>query len=360
MWNYVELVWGMAYLTKHARSPFWFIRFRDLDTGRWREENLKLRRDDPKESLRALKEAAKRTTEETIVRPVRGENFADWVPQYIEEHYSNEETRKRGSYFWSTLYVWLHENGLKHPREILYRHAQKYMTWRTGPAGENASWNTARHEVKFLSFLMNEAIRRGLAESNGLALARLPIRPVKMKREIRTEEIGPIREALSKGEAWMATAFELQLHLGCRFSETRLARKQISFRGKTITIRDAKRQENDPRKNFTVPMNDQLADFLRTIIWYDGHTLPVLHRTMNRDYNAALGKGARGLTSHCLRVSFVSRCHRAGLGEHEAMRLVNHSTRLVHRMYSRLNVEDARTAMAKVPLPPAREIPSPT
>jgi len=347
----------MAYLTKHARSPYWYVRFRDLRTGRWREENLKLRHDDPKASLKALKAAEKRTTEETIVRPVRGENFADWAPEYISEHYRNQETKKRSAYFWSTIHVWLHEKGLKHPSEILYRHAQDYMNWRTGPGGEEAGWNTARHEVKFLSFLMNEAIRRGYTESNGLALARLPIRPAKQKREITIKEIGPVRKAMAEGEPWMATAFELQLHLGCRFSEARISKKQINFRASTVTITDAKRQEGDPRKNFTVPMNAHLKAFLQTIDWYEGFTLPELHRTMNRDYNAALEKGARGLTSHCLRVSFVSRCHRAGLGEHEAMRLVNHSTRLVHRMYSRLNVEDARSAMERVPLPPERENP---
>ncbi len=357
MWNYVELVGGMAYLTKHSRSPFWFVRFRDLETGRWREENLKLRHDCPKASLKALKEAGRRTTEETIVRPTRGENFADWVPDYIEEHYRNAETKKRSAYFWSTIHVWLHEKGLKHPREIAYRHAQEYMKWRTGAGGEEAAWNTARHEVKFLSFLMNEAIRRGLAETNGLALARLPLRAVRQKREILTKEIGSVRKALAEGEPWMATAFELQLHLGCRFSEARLSKRQINFRTATVTLTDAKRQESDARKNFSVPMNAQLAAFLKTITWYEGFTLPELHRTMNRDYNALLAKGAKGLTSHCLRVSFVSRCHRAGLGEHEAMRLVNHSTRLVHRMYSRLNVEDARSAMERVPLPPAREIP---
>lgn len=355
MWNYVELIEGMAYLVKHTRSPFWFVRFRDLETGKWREENLKLRHASPKDSLKAVKEANRRTTEEGIVRPCSRENFSDWVPDYIEEHYTNAETRKRAAYFWSTIHVWLHEHGLRHPREIAYRHAQDYMKWRTGSGGENAGWNTARHEVKFLGFLMNEAIRRGIAETNGIALARLPLRPAKQKREIKTEEIGAVRKALLEGEAWMATAFELQLHLGCRFSETRLHRRQVSIRGRTITLTDAKRQETDPRKNFTVPMNDQLAEFMASITWYDGYTLPPLHRTMNRDYNALLGKGAHGVTSHCLRVSFVSRCHRAGLGEHEAMRLVNHSTRLVHRMYSRLNVEDARNAMERVPLPPPRE-----
>ena len=61
-----------------------------------------------------------------------------------------------------------------------------------------------------------------------------------------------------------------------------------------------------------------------------------------------------GATSHSCRVTFISRCHRAGLSESEAMNLVNHSTRMIHRIYSRLNVEDARNALGRVPLLPPR------
>jgi hypothetical protein len=211
----------MAFLLRKKRSPFFYIRYRDLETGRWKDENTKLRVDHPKEALKAVKEANRRTSEEAVVRPSRGENFQDWAFHYISEHYHHPDTRKRGLYFWSTLQVWLHENGIRHPREIAYRHAQEYMNWRTGPGGEHAGWNTARHEVKFLSFLMNEAIRRGYSEANGLALARLPIRATKQKRELKISEIAAVRKALSEGEPWMATAFELQLHLGCRFSETK-------------------------------------------------------------------------------------------------------------------------------------------
>jgi hypothetical protein len=70
----------------------------------------------------------------------------------------------------------------------------------------------------------------------------------------------------------------------------------------------------------------------------------------NRVFNSIL-KAACGATSHSLRVSFVTRCHRAGLSESQAMRLVNHSTRLVHAVYSKLNLSDARAAAALVPPP---------
>ena len=345
----------MAYLVKKQRSPFFYVRFRNLMTQEWSEQNLKLRYDDPKEAAKALKEAARRTSDEAIVRPHGGGNFSEWVPDYIATHYKNPRTMRRSQFFWSTIHVFLHENKIRHPREVSYKHAQDYLEWRKGDSGDHAGHNTARMEVKFLSFLMSEAIRRGHAETNGIALARIPLATAKEKREITQEEIQLARLELAKELDWMATAFELQLHLGCRFSETRIPKERIDLKKQNIQVCDSKRQDGDPRKWFTTPMNTQLSAFLKTITWYDGFTIPPIERTMNRDYNRAIGRAAVGITSHCLRVSFISRCHRAGLSEHEAMRLVNHSTRMVHRTYSKLNVEDARSAMMKVPLPPPRQ-----
>jgi len=343
----------MSYLIKKKRSPYWYLRIRDLETGRWVEKCTKLRHDDPKESAKAMKEAAKATTGEVIARPRQGENFSEWVPDYIRQHYEGKPlTQLRNLYFWRTIHVFLHENGIRHPREIRYEHAAAYMAWRKGPDGNNAAHNTARNEVKFLAFLMSEAIRRELAERNPIALARIELAPAKAKREISDAEIAAFRKEFEKEESWMGTAFELLINLGCRFTEARVSKERIDFDRLTIQLTDSKRDALDPRKYFTAPISEQLATFLKRIAWYDGHTMPVPTRMMNRNFNRALHRAAPGVTSHCCRVSFISRCHRAGLSEHEAMRLVNHSTRMVHRLYSKLNVEDARTAMMKVPLPP--------
>jgi hypothetical protein len=343
----------MAYLIEKKRSPFWYLRSRDLETGKWVEKCTKLRRDDPKESAKAIKLTAKTSTEEIIAKPRSGENFSEWVPDYISDHYTTKPlTQRRALYFWRTIRVFLHENGIRHPKEIRYEHASLYMAWRKGKDGNHAAHNTARNEVKFLAFIINEAIRRDLADRNPIALARIELAPAKPKREITDKEINAFRAEFRKEEAWMATAFELLINLGCRFNEARVAKDRIDFNRLTIQLTDSKRDALDPRKYFTTPISKQLAEFLKGIPWYDSHTMPEPTRMMNRNFNRALNRSASGVTSHCCRVSFISRCHRAGLSEHEAMRLVNHSTRMVHRLYSKLNVEDARSAMLKVPLPP--------
>jgi hypothetical protein len=43
---------------------------------------------------------------------------------------------------------------------------------------------------------------------------------------------------------------------------------------------------------------------------------------------------------HCLRVTYVNRLRRAGVPREAAMRLVNHSSDLVHQIYQREKVED--------------------
>ena len=359
----------MAYLIKRNRSPFWYCRFRDLDNGAWKTENLKLRHDDPKDTAAALKQAAKKSKEEAMVSPSGGDNFNDWVPAYIEHHYQKPKTRVRSIHFWSNLSSWLLSRKIHHPKDLKHEHAQEYMTFRK-KAG--ASHNTARGEIKFLSFLMKEAIRKGVADRNVLGGEIIAKKPSKEKLELSDQDIHTARVkflAARPEEKWCRVCFEILINLGCRFNESRINKKNIDFKGLTILLEDSKRQEGDPRKNFTVPMSEHLASFLQTIDWHDGFTLPDIvggadefrNNHANRKFNRIL-KRACGATSHSCRVTFITRCHRAGLSQAEAMRLVNHSTDLVHRIYSRLNVEDARKALQKVPAlpPPLPEIPLPS
>jgi integrase len=46
------------------------------------------------------------------------------------------------------------------------------------------------------------------------------------------------------------------------------------------------------------------------------------------------------LCFHCLRVTYVNRLRRAGVPREAAMRLVNHSSDLIHKIYQREKVED--------------------
>jgi integrase len=129
---------------------------------------------------------------------------------------------------------------------------------------------------------------------------------------------------------------------------------QINLAKRTIRMEDSKRDENDPRKYFTIPIHPELLPTLKRMV-ADAKaekrpTIVSLSADKNGRINKVLKK-AVGSTFHSLRVTFITRCHRGGLTESEAMRLVNHSSQIVHRIYSRLDVEDARAAQTKIPLP---------
>jgi hypothetical protein len=96
----------------------------------------------------------------------QGSAFAEWVPGFIETNYNRPETAKTFEAYgwrWHTVQKFLTAQQIKYPRQISYAHAWKYLEWRkSGAEGvKAASHNTALHEVKFLSMLMTQAVRRG-------------------------------------------------------------------------------------------------------------------------------------------------------------------------------------------------------
>ena len=336
----------MASLRKYKRSPYWYLRYRDLETGRWCEEATKLRHDDPKETRDARRLAEKYSVKEAQVAPDNSGEFRAWVSDYIASHYERASTHKRMTAAWETISEWLNLRNLQHPRQVRYEHAQDFMHWRKA----TAMHNTARLELKFFSFILNEAIRREYCERNALAQAKVERQAPPEKPELSDGMIIKSRKAFANEAPWMGIVFEIMAHIGCRFAESSIPTDRVDFEKMILWVEDSKRKPDDPKKLFPVPMTEQLKKILLPLRTRD-RTVPRLTGEMNQRFNAVL-KRTVGTTSHSLRVSFISRCHRAGLTEQQAMRLVNHSSRLVHRIYSRLNVEDARQAMQKVPLPP--------
>ena len=337
----------MAFLKVVQRSPFWYIRYRDLETGAWRDKGTKYRRDQTKDSRAARRLADQLSAKEHQVGPSQGETFAAWVPAYLKNHYGDKPTGKRMQFAWESILRFLRETGIRHPREVKYHHAEEFVAWRKSTAG----MNTVRLELKFFSFLLSEAIRREFAERNVLAQFRMGRVPAQAKADITEAQILTAREAFQARPRWMQIVFEIMLHLGCRFGESSIPLERIDFDQLTITMVDSKRNETDPRKFFTIPLPAQLAEYLRPLRDQE-RTVPILTGAQNMRFNQAL-KAAIGCTSHSLRVQFITRCFRDGLNEKETMRLVNHSSRLVNQIYTRLSVKDAHRSRARVSLPPA-------
>ena len=336
----------MAFLRKTPKSRFWVLKFRDLETGRWREESTRFLIADSKETRRAQRLAEEASRREAQLAPVSG-SFTEWAPAYLAEHFANVRSRKRYELAWARCVEFMRLRNLRHPADIRYEHAADFMSWRKA-AG--ASHNTARLELKLFSFVMQEALRRELTTKNPLALAKIARTAPRPKKELTSADFAAARAAFSARAPWMRTVFEICAHLGCRFNEAEFGHADVDFKEKIIWLIDSKRKEGDPRRRYAVPMPAPLAKHLASVFKKRDRTSGRLTGDQNRVFNSILKK-ATGATSHSLRVSFVTRCHRAGLSESQAMRLVNHSTRLVHAVYSKLNLSDARAAASLVPPP---------
>jgi hypothetical protein len=340
----------MAYTTKSSKSAYWVLRYRDLETGAWRERSTRLRHDCPKQTRAARRMAEVASAEEAKIGPIDSGEFAAWVLDYLSSHYKRPQSLKRYTAAWMRLCDFMRERGIRHPGHVRYEHATDFMAWRTA---QGVVHNTARLELKFFSFVMQEALRRELCQKNPLSLAKIGRKPVAQKPDLDSGDFKKARAAFTARHSapWMLTVFEICAHLGCRFREAEFGAEAVDFEKRIVWLTDSKREETDPRKHFGVPMPDTLSRHLREVFSTRTRTAPDLTQgEQNRQFNKTL-KAACGATSHSLRVAFITRCHRAGLSESQAMRLTNHSTRLVHLIYSRLSVEDARSAAEKVPPP---------
>ncbi len=337
----------MASLKKVKRSPYWYIRFRDLETGIWKDECLKLRHDNDQDTIKAHKECAKRTAAEQAVSPQNGGDFSAWVPMHLQSHYKNPRSLERYQIAWDTIAGWLKGKKIRHPREFKYQHVMEYVEWRK----QQVKHNTARLEIGFFKGILREACAREFLDKNVISLARFPIVPAKQKKELTSDEIQKIRETLKSKDEWMGTVFEILINLGCRFNEARIHKSRVDFVNKTIQIEDSKRKANDPRKLYTVPMKERFVEYLQGLKWEEGYSVPEFKKSSNQRFNEVL-KSVCEATSHSCRVSFITRCHRAGLTALEAMQLVNHSSDDVHKIYSRLNIKDSEAALSRVTPPP--------
>jgi len=338
----------MAFLKKVPRSEKWYICYRDPQTGRRRQKATNFSQKNAADCRAAMRLRDKFSADEAIAFSAHGDDFLAWVPQHIATHYTNEHSRERYASAWERVSEWLATKKIRHPAEIRPRHGQEYMHWRIGTG---ASHNTARLELKFLSYLMTDAALNEIIPANPLVSYKVGRVGVKEKPDLSDSDIRKTRRAFAAKEPWFSVAFEICLNIGCRFSESSIPKERINFRHLEITLSDSKRKPHDPKKLFTVPIKKEFAAYLKKLPFPDGLTVPPLTSVMNQRFNEIMAK-ACGATSHSCRVSFVSRCHRAGLSEIEAMRLVNHSRSIVHSIYSRLSPSDVRPALARVKPPP--------
>lgn len=308
-----------------------------------RNKSTGLRTDDPAETIKARALRAELEAKELnrSNREISGGNWDTWVLQYFERHCESPRTLERYSGNWSWLALWLQEHRYHTPRAITYRKALEYLDWRTNykkKTGRTVGRNTAIMELKLFAMIMGEAVRLGHADANPLVSLKLRRDKTAKKPELTDKEIRDIRKALKTEPEWMQIAFEISLHTGCRLRETRLPLKCLDFHENKITFPSPKGGED---RAFSIPMPSALRPLLERLRKSKRpFTLEFPFQPSRRWQQFFIKIKKPHLCFHCLRVTYVNRLRRAGVPREAAMRLVNHSSELIHQVYQREKVDD--------------------
>jgi integrase len=213
--------------------------------------------------------------------------------------------------------------------------------WRTNykkRTGKTVGRNTAIMELKLLAMIIGEAVRLGHADANPLVSLKLRRDKAEKKPELTDAEISTIREALKIEPEWMQNAFEIALHTGCRLRETRIQLACIDFKeGKTTFPAP----EGGEDRAFSVPMPSALRPLLERLRKAKKKfTVEIPFQPSRRWQQFFIKLKLPHLCFHCLRVTYVNRLRRARVPRDAAMRLVNHSSELIHQIYQREKIED--------------------
>ena len=345
----------MASLVNRTASAFWYVKFLDASTGERRFSTTKFRKDDPLHTRKAralVAQLAAREFEAAVQSP--SEHWDTWVPAFLERHTKTPRTLDRYRLGWSWIRMYLAERRVPTPSQLTYQDALGFLQWRTGykkRKGKSVKLNTALNDIKVLRIVMRQAVRLRYASSNPVDRLGVAREDAPEKPELTDDDIRAIRAALKGKPEWMSISFEIAIHTGCRESETQIELSNIDLARKTITFASPKGGKD---RAFTVPLPPALEPlfrglkrrgFTRTL---EG-TPPMLAKTWWQFFKHEMNRP--DLCFHCCRVTFVTRLARANVPQSAAMRLVNHSSTLVHRIYQRLGVDDVRSYHKNLAIP---------
>jgi integrase len=210
--------------------------------------------------------------------------------------------------------------------------------------------------------VMKQAVRLEFAQGNPFAQLGIERVEPKEKAELTDADIDVIREALKKKPEWMQLAFEIALQTGCRLSDTSIYMKDIDLERRTITFQKPK---GGKKRAFTIKFSVNLLPLFEKLkgdsrektleLPQKNYSYPEINTNNFSRFFKSLHKEEKlsdpSITFHSTRVTFITRHARARTDERIVKKLVNHSSTLVHQIYSRLKAEDATDRELEIGLP---------
>ena len=149
----------------------------------------------------------------------------------------------------------------------------------------------------------------------------------------------------------MQRAFHLALHTGLRFSDTQLERRRV--RGGQLVIEEPKGGRS---RAFAIPIYPEIKEMIDAFITSGERwlwELPQKTRALTGLLWTRFFReiGLPHLCFHCTRVTFITRGMTSGVSEGMMMKMVNHGSTEVHRVYQRAGSADIARVRAQISIP---------
>jgi hypothetical protein len=327
-------------------SPWVWAQFAEGPGERKKYRRLAVRKDDPD---RARKVRAALHQIEGVMLAEREEGVFSregwgWVPAWISSRWRGS-TCETYLAQWAALADWLKWARIDGPGDLSRERCYDFIHYRTAMrkarSGLLISKNTAIGELKTLAQILDEARRRGLIGENPARRLGLTRDDPAEKPEITAEEEKTIRGELARWPRWMAMSFHVAISTGLRLMETNIQAGAVRWQDDQILIEAPK---GGRRRGFSIPIYDAIRGDLERMQREKSAALfewgsPVPSVEFRRFFDSI---GMHHLCFHCTRVTFITRGLRVGIPENVMMRMVNHGSTLISRIYQRWTDDDVR------------------
>lgn len=359
----------MASVYSREGRAHWFAKVRDPKTLKWRGLRTPFRVDAAAGKRNALVWANDRDRiGAENIRLARNEVFAGWVVPWLQQFYGyNEKTLARYLTAWAHLFEFLAERGLLHPRDVAYRHAGEYLSWRMAQRrrrGTSINHNTALTEMKVLSRILREAVRRELIGANPWAQLGIRRQRVRHAPAMSRDEIGLHRAALLKlegglpiGKRWRSVSFELALHQGLRLSATSIPMERIHLDPRSDAARGinldrmtvfTKGRNGEPKVQ-VLPVHPAVRGLLLALRAAGARVTCELPKMAAKEWwKFRRDHGLAHLRFHSTRATLATEFAKNNVSQQKAMEVFGHKSVAVHQAYLHLSASDVADELGGV------------
>lgn len=389
----------MASIYKRARSPYWWIKYKDPGTGKHVAVSSKILLTAPKKQIELR--LAKYNMDEKMAATSgkRLGAFQDWVPQFIDSHYKNGGLAARNVY--ANLLCFFKLEDIHYPDQIDYGFYDRYLKYR---ARHGVCKNTINKEYNFLKQIMRMAEDAGYVAKNPIRNRRIQYETPKPKNTISDLEIQKIRSEIQNdlGRTNFVTIRDVAAHAGITESQARMvvANHLNVSRNKHLIEKTNQAIAELNWRPVHAPVNKEnwmaRSKFLEAsceIMWLQGlrigetyfhlydhvdlelnllkikakgdrYYTPPLNPKLRQlilkwrdekrvmslpdEYASSIKRSTtwhhffqrlkfKHLSAHCFRVTFISRAINAGIPMGKVMKLTNHSREAISLIYQKFD-----------------------